>query len=230
MKQIALPITVDVEQTLQNYVVGSNQAVVDHFKLFASHPNRSPVPTYIWGGSGSGKTHLLRAVVHELNTLKQPFGWLDSTHAKHKPQVFDAAGDVILMDDVEQFSPSEQQFAFNCFVNALTPTAGLQRWVVASGSLPPQDLKLREDLRTRLGWGHVFHLQTLSEQGCREVLKRHSTELGISLPVELEDYILSRFSRDLSTLIRLLKELDAFALQSKRPATIPLLKAMLDES
>jgi len=229
MKQIALPITVNVEQTLENYVVGSNQAVIDHFKLFASHPNRSPVPTYIWGESGSGKTHLLKAIGKELRGLNQHFAWLDANPSKSNPQVFDIAWDVILMDDVEQFSASEQQFAFNCFVNALTPTSGLQRWVVASGSLPPQDLKLREDLRTRLGWGHVFHLQTLSETGCREVLKRHSHELGISLSVELEDYILSRFSRDLSTLIRLLKELDAFALQSKRPPTIPLLKDMLDE-
>jgi len=230
MKQIALPITVSVEQTLGNYVVGANQAVIDHFKLFASHPNRSPVPTYIWGGSGSGKTHLLRAIAEELKALKQPFGWLDASHSQSNPKVFDPAWDAILMDDVEQFSPSEQHFAFNCFVNALTPAAGLQRWVVASGSLPPQDLKLREDLRTRLGWGHVFHLQSLSEQGCREVLKRHSRDLGITLPSELEDYILSRFSRDLSSLTRLLDELDAYALQSKRPPTIPLLKSMLNEN
>ena len=230
MKQIALPITVDVEQTLQNYVVGANQAVIDHFKLFASHPNRSPVPTYIWGESGSGKTHLLRAIGLELMALKQPFGWLDATHPQNNPKVFDPAWDAVLMDDVEQFTASQQHFAFNCFVNALTPTAGLQRWVVASGSLPPQDLKLREDLRTRLGWGHVFHLQTLVEQDCREVLQRHSRDLGLSLPGELEDYILSRFSRDLSTLIRLLNELDAYALQSKRPPTIPLLKDMLNES
>ena len=206
MKQIALPITVSVEQTLDNYVVGANQAVIDHFKLFASHPNRSPVPTYIWGESGCGKTHLLRAIGEVLKALNQPFGWF------------------------EQFSASEQHLAFNCFVNALTPSVGLQRWVVAAGSLPPQDLKLREDLRTRLGWGHVFHLQALSEKDCREVLKRHSRDLGISLPVELEDYILSRFSRDLSSLTKLLNELDAYALQSKRPPTVPLLKLMLNEN
>ena len=229
MKQIALPITVDVEQTLQNYVVGSNQAVIEHFKLFATHPNRSPVPTYIWGEQGSGKTHLLNAIGKELKALNQSFGWLGATQDQSKPKVFDPAWDAVLMDDVQEFSPSEQQFAFNCFVNALTPTVGLQRWVVATGSLPPQDLKLREDLRTRLGWGHVFHLQTLDEQGSREVLNRHSRDLGIHLPLELEDYILSRFSRDLSTLIRLLKGLDAYALQTKRPPTIPLLKAMLDE-
>ena len=230
MKQIALPITVSVEQTLDNYVVGANQAVIDHFKLFASHPNRSPVPTYIWGESGCGKTHLLRAIGEVLKALNQPFGWLDANHPQSNPKVFDPIWDVILMDNVEQFSASEQHLAFNCFVNALTPSVGLQRWVVATGSLPPQDLKLREDLRTRLGWGHVFHLQALSEKDCREVLKRHSRDLGISLPVELEDYILSRFSRDLSSLTKLLNELDAYALQSKRPPTVPLLKLMLNEN
>jgi len=230
MKQIALPITVNVEQTLHNYVIGDNQAVLEHLKLFASHPNRSPVPTYIWGDSGSGKTHLLKAIGRALAGLGQRYGWLDCTQVPQTPKAFDPAWDAILMDDVDQFSASQQQLAFNCFVNALTPSAGLQRWVVASGTLPPQDLKLREDLRTRLGWGHVFHLKTLGELGCRDVLKRHSKDLGINLPSELEDYILNRFSRDLSTLTRLLNELDAYALQSKRPPTIPLLKAMLNES
>ncbi len=229
MKQIALPIAVSVEQTLDSFVLGQNQAIIEHLSLFAKHPNRSPVPTYIWGDSGSGKTHLLKAISLELEKLQQPCGWIEARVIDKSPRVFNSAWEVILMDDVDQFSASHQQFAFNCFVNALTPTSGLQRWVVATGSLPPKELKLREDLRTRLGWGHVFNLLPLNEQGCRLVLQKHASELGLKLGLDLEDYILSRFSRDLGTLIRLLKELDAYALQTKRAVTIPLFKSMLDQ-
>lgn len=229
MKQIALPISVRVQETLERFVQGPNQAVIDHISLFAKHPNRSPVPTYIWGGRAVGKTHLLKAIAHELRKLNQPYGWIEPTQNSTTVRVFDQAWEVILMDDVDQFNASHQQFAFNCFVNALTPTSGLQRWVVATGNCPPNDLKLREDLRTRLGWGHVFHLEPLNEQDCRKVLQNHANELGLKVGLDLEDYILSRFTRDLNSLINLLDELDAYALQRKRAVTIPLLKSMLEE-
>lgn len=230
MKQIALPISVHVDQTLESFEPGRNADVIEHLKLFATHPNRSPVPTYIWGPSGSGKTHLLRAVAAELRVLGQAFGWLDTGFATERAQSFDPSWEVILMDDVDQYGASQQQFAFNCFVNALTPSAGLQRWIFAAGALPPQDLRMREDLRTRMGWGHVFQLSPLSDEGAREVLKQRARDLGLALTLELEDYILSRFSRDLGHLTQLLHTLDAYCLQAKRAPTIPILKAMLDHS
>jgi DnaA family protein len=124
----------------------------------------------------------------------------------------------------------QQHAAFNWFVHAATPGSARQPWVLAAGLLPPQDLPLREDLRTRLGWGHVFHLQVLGENERRAVLVRHAHALGMTLNTDLLDYLLSRFSRDLGHLIDLLHRLDAFALQTQRPLTIPLLRAMLDES
>ena len=47
---------------------------------------------------------------------------------------------------------------------------GLQ-WA-AAGRLPPVDLPLRDDLRTRLAWGHVFALQSLGEGETRAALRR----------------------------------------------------------
>jgi DnaA family protein len=88
---------------------------------------------------------------------------------------------------------------------------------------------LREDLRTRMGWGHVFQLHLLDDDQRREVLVRHAQALGMSLNTDLLDYLLSRFSRDLGHLMDLLQRLDHYALQTQRPLTIPLLRAMLDE-
>ena len=97
-------------------------------------------------------------------------------------------------------------------------------------SLPPADLPLREDLRTRLGWGHVFELQVPTEAERRAVLRRAADARGLFLPDEVMDFILARFSRDLGNLIALLDRLDAYALQTKRAVTIPLLKEMLQDS
>ena len=95
---------------------------------------------------------------------------------------------------------------------------------------PPADLPLREDLRTRLGWGHVFELQVPTEAERRAVLRRAADARGLFLPDEVMDFILARFSRDLGNLIALLDRLDAYALQTKRAVTIPLLKEMLQDS
>ena len=101
--------------------------------------------------------------------------------------------------------------------------------VVAAGRLPPVDLPVREDLRTRLGWGHVFALQPLAESEARAALRREADRRGIFLSDEVMDYLLTRFERDLKHLMRLLDRLDRFALAQQRGVTVPLLKAMLAE-
>jgi len=79
---------------------------------------------------------------------------------------------------------TQQQAAFNWFVNAQTH----QIAVLAAGSLPPADLQLRDDLRTRLGWGHVFALQALDEPQRRAVLRERAKARGIALSDEVMDF------------------------------------------
>ena len=228
MRQIALDIGVDVGPTLSNFEPAHNAAALEHLQLWLAGDTRSPVPTYLWGEQGSGKSHLLAAVAQAITSQGHSVGWLDATISE--PSAFDIQWDVVLMDDVQSYSAVQQHAAFNWFVHAATPGSARQPWVLAAGLLPPQDLPLREDLRTRLGWGHVFHLQVLGENERRAVLVRHAQAQGMTLNTDLLDYLLSRFSRDLGHLIDLLHRLDAFALQTQRPLTIPLLRAMLDES
>jgi DnaA family protein len=89
------------------------------------------------------------------------------------------------------------------------------------------DLELREDLRTRLGWGPTFALQPLSEQEVRAALRREADRRGIALSDEVMDYLLTRFARNLKHLMGLLDRLDEFALSTKRAVTVPLLRQML---
>jgi DnaA family protein len=145
-----------------------------------------------------------------------------------EPPAFDETWRVVIMDDVHLYTAVQQHAAFNWFVNATTPNDGQQRWVLAAGSMPPSDLALREDLRTRLGWGHIFQLQVLSETERRAVLRQQADDRGVFLSDEVMDFMLNRFSRDLSSLIQLLDQLDGYALQTQRAITIPLIKAMLD--
>ena len=185
MKQMALDIGLATGPTLGSFFAGPNEAVLRHLELWvgekSSASTRSPVPTYLWGSEGSGKTHLLKAVQDALREQGASVGWLDATLLE--PPEFNESWAAILLDDVHRYNPVQQQAAFNWFVNAQS----LQRWVLGTGALPPADLPLRDDLRTRLGWGHVFQLQVLSEPERRAVLRQSADARGVFLGDEVMD-------------------------------------------
>lgn len=223
MQQLALDIGLASGPTLANFFAGPNEAVLQHLQLWAGSPTRSPVPTYLWGPEASGKTHLLEAVRGALRAQGASVGWLSPE--VHEPPEFDESWAAILMDNVQRYSAVQQHAAFNWFVNA----QGLQRWVLGAGTLPPADLPLRDDLRSRLGWGHVYQLHLLSEAERRAVLRQQADARGVFLSDEVMDFMLRRFSRDLGSLTQLLDKLDGYALQTQRAITIPLIKAMLEQ-
>ena len=226
MKQLALDIGLAPLPTLDNFVGAGNEAALAHLRLWVPNPLRSPVPTFLWGESGSGKTHLLRAVREALREQGSRVGWMDA--ATLDPPEYDEHWDAVLLDDTHLYTATQQAMAFNWFVNAVSPASGSQRWVLAAGNLPPADLPLRDDLRSRLGWGHVFQLQLLNEAERRAVLRQEADARGVFLGDDVMDYMLNRFSRDLGSLMLLLDQLDAFALRTQRAITIPLLKTMLE--
>lgn len=226
MRQMALDIGMAPVPTLANFVAAGNEGALEHLRLWAGNPLRSPVPTFLWGDSGSGKTHLLRAVREALREHGARVGWMDA--GTLQPDEFDDAWEAVLLDDAHLYTAAQQAAAFNWFVNAQTPAQGRARWVLAAADRPPADLQLREDLRTRLGWGHVFHLVALGEAERRSVLRRAADERGVFLGDEVMDFMLNRFSRDLSSLMMLLDQLDGYALRTQRAITIPLIKSMLE--
>lgn len=225
MKQLVLDMGLATDPGLHNFCPGPNAEALAHLKLWLGDGSlvpRSPVPTYLWGDSGSGKTHLLKAIHIGLHTQGASVGWLDSR--MFEPPEFEENWAAVLMDDVHAFDVAQQQTAFQWFVNAQTQ----QMAVLAAGALPPADLKLRDDLRTRLGWGHVFALQPLSEAQRRTVLRCAADARGLNLSDEVMDFMQNRFSRDLGSLMELLDLMDGYAMQMRRAITIPLIKTMME--
>jgi len=219
MKQIPLGLTPDPAQRFDSFVAGANAAVLEHLRALAL----PAAPVYLWGPPGSGKTHLLRAMVAEREQHGERAAWFAASDAT--PWQLDEAWSLIVFDDCERYDALQQQAAFSLFVQA--STIGLQ--IAAAGCVPPVDLPVREDLRTRLGWGHVFALQPLAEDHVRAVLRREADRRGVFLSDDVMGYLLTRFARDLKHLMALLDRLDGFALSQQRAVTVPLLKRMLSE-
>ena len=181
------------------------------------------MPLYLWGPAGSGKTHLLAALAARCQEQGTHVGWFDAADAL--PWTLQPDWALVVVDRCDQLDEAHQQAAFALFVEA---TAQGVQWA-AAGRLPPVDLPLRDDLRSRLGWGPVFALQPLDEAHTRAALRREADRRGIWLSDEVMGFLLTRFERDMGNLMRLLDRLDDFALAERRAVTVPLLKKMLAE-
>ena len=220
MRQIPLDIGLTVEPSFDTFVAGAsagNAAAVSH--LLSLRPGAAPA--YLWGPAGSGKTHLMRALVARQQALGQRCGWFNPGDAV--PWRIDPGWSLVVIDDADRLDASAQQAAFALLIDALEQPL----LVAAAGRLPPVDLPLRDDLRTRLAWGHVFALEPLSEAETRSALRQEADRRGIFLPDEVMDYLLTRFARDLKNLMHQLDRLDHFAMTERRAVTLPLLRAML---
>ncbi|MCY7316589.1 MAG: DnaA regulatory inactivator Hda [Rubrivivax sp.] len=219
MKQIPLPIGPNARPAFDDFEPGANRAALAHMQNLVI----PATPVYLWGGAGCGKTHLLQALALRCDAAGQGVGWFDA--ADRLPWALPPDGSLVVLDRCEALDVPAQHAAFALFEEAAAH--GVQ-WV-AAGRLPPVDLPLRDDLQTRLAWGHVFALQPLADADTQAVLRREAERRGILLSDELMDYLLTHFERDLAHLMSLLDRLDGYGLAHGRRITVPLVRQMLLE-
>lgn len=200
MRQLPLAISPAVEPSLDNYVPGANAEALERVRALAAGTLQEAI-VYLWGEPGSGRTHLLRAA------------------AQANPAL-------VIADDVETLDPDGQQRLFSA-INAARDGAGA---VLAAGAAPPARLALREDLRTRLGWGLVYQLKPLTDAEKAVHLRHEAARRGMRLTDEVVGYLLSHLPRDLSSLNAVLDRLDRHSLARQRAVTLPLVREALSNN
>lgn len=218
MRQLILDLIPDHPPTLENFAVGGNADALTALAAWLSAENRETC-LFLWGESGAGKTHLLRACGAESADT-----YVD---AATDPDLSTLNADMpfIAVDNVEALSSAGQISLFNHF-NRLRAIGGR---LIAAAEAPPLQMTqtLREDLRTRLGSGLIFRLRPLSDAEKIATLNAQATQRGMRLSPEALDYVLARAPRDMRSLSAFLAALDRYSLEHKRPLTMPLLREVL---
>lgn len=215
MKQLLLDLAPG-KPTLSSFVTGSNGEVLQAIRDLAGSGSREST-VYLWGEEGCGKSHLLRACCEEVRK--------DSRYVACRADTrFEFDSGFVAVDDVENLDEAGQIGLFH-LCNRLKEAGGI---LLASGNAPPSRLKLRADLATRLGWGLVFQVHALDDGEKREALKAHARMLGFEIPVEVLDYLMHHFRRDLHSLVKAIDALDIHSRESKRAITIPFLKEIME--
>jgi DnaA family protein len=84
------------------------------------------------------------------------------------------------------------------------------------------------DLKSRLKWATGFQLRLLDDTQKIALLQFKANRLGLTLSLDVANFLLARCSRNLADLSALLSDLDVQALSSKRRLTIPWIKSILN--
>lgn len=225
VKQLVLELIPAPEPSFDNFVVGANQEARN--ALLDVVLQRPPAAVlYLWGVSGSGKSHSLYAVA---SSLKQSIVTATSLAAHRNDALSDAQMEtpIIVVDDVERLDDAAQVALFNA-INQRAQQDG--SCVVVAGHAAPRDLPLRPELASRLGSGLSFQLHPLTDSEKAAALNAHATSRGFSLREEVTSYLLRHSRRDMTSLIAMLDALDQYSLETGREITLPLLKQISQPS
>ncbi len=208
MRQLVLEISPPPEPTFAGFVTGANAELINSLLELAAGGLAESI-VYLWGGRGSGRSHLLGAT---LRAAQLP-------------------GRLVIADDVDALDAQGQIMLFNRINEVREASAargaGGAGAVLAAGSVPPAQLALRDDLKSRLAWGLVYQVKPLTDDEKAACLRDAAARRGMRIPDEVVTYLLTHVRRDLPSLIAILAHLDTYSLSCQRPITLPLVREAL---
>ena len=84
------------------------------------------------------------------------------------------------------------------------------------------------DLRSRLAWGVIYHVNQLDDGGREEAVRLRAEERGLTLSNQALQFLLHHSERDLKSLMSLLARLDARSLQEQKRLSVAMVKRELN--
>jgi DnaA family protein len=224
VEQLVFELAVPEPPSFANFLAGRNAELVDALSAFVTGGPETGM--LIWGGPGVGKTHLARAAI----ALAEERG-LGTRMFAHPREIDDealasvraSAEQVIAIDGIDLADEAAAGRLFTLYNEIKDRQARL----IATSRTPLAALSLREDLRTRLGWGLVYELLAIEDDAKPAALAVYAKARGIVLSDDVIEYLLRHGRRDMPSLLATLAALDRQSLAAKRPITVPLLKSWL---
>ena len=212
--------------TFENFVIGeSNRMAYSMAVAVAEEPGRPMLnPLFIYGRSGLGKTHLMRAIQNYVHDTRPDMrtvyvdsadflsGYVEATvaHDKQKSSYRNFKNkyqnaDILLIDDIQYLQGKEQtlDIVFQIF-NRMVDEG---KQVVLSADRAPKNITMDERYQSRFNSGGTFDIQPPEVEtklgiikSFVEEYKESSSFRNFDLPEEVERYIAENSSSNIREL------------------------------
>jgi len=219
--QLPLQLSLRQSSTFANFSPGHNRELLDLLMKSAGAPVARVL--FIWGETGSGKTHLLEALCH---AVAGAGAYVPLAQPELTPALLEGleAQRFVCLDDVQAVAGDA---AWETALFQLYERMGGESLLIATADASPRHLALRlPDLATRLAAGPIYQVHALDDNAKRAVLRERARGRGLTLSEEAASYLLARHPRDMHALMALLERIDQAALAQQLAITIPFRRGL----
>lgn len=227
--QLPLPFELRDDYQLNSFVRGGNAELCARL-LALGTSGRAGETLWVHGAAGSGKTHLLQAIVAGLSAEGARIAYLPASQlpVEHVPAMLEGSQNysVLIIDDVDIWLGV--QTLETELVRIYQERRHAELHLVLSAKGAPLDYTMAlPDWQSRARGAQVFRLEELNDAGKLEVLVARAERLGLSLSDTAGTYLLRHGPRGLPQMLAVLTEANQLALSEQRQLTLPLLKKTL---
>jgi len=186
------------------------------------------IQLYLWGESGTGKSHLLTAACDIYTRQGYRIAYLPGEMVNYSGSLQGMEYvDLLCIDDLQRLDHAAEVDLFHLINRCRAADTRL----ILSADRSVEELGIAlPDLQTRLAWGLVFQLRPLGEQGLREAFRKEIELRSLQASDEVLGYVLRRFPRRMNILKEMVDTLDKISLLEQRRITIPFIKTVFDEA
>ncbi len=228
-QQISLDIGLKDNSSFASFYKKGNEQLIADIEGFIADEQLKIL--YVWGGAGSGKTHLLHAIQNQESEKGSVVYYLPLSNVKNYPvAALDGleSAKLICLDELEYVAGvSQWEEAIFHLLNR-TWANGNRIVIAANGNVHDIGIKL-PDLQSRLQWGLNCKVNSLDDNGKQGCLKYRAMLRGFDLSDEVCSFLIKRLPRDMGKMFQFLELIDKQSLVEKRKVTIPFVKTLFEK-
>lgn len=232
MSQLTLSVQLPDDETFASFKSESNQMVVQqltHFLDQVTVNNKQVHSLFLFGLTGVGKSHLLHSSCAYADTLGISSLCLSfSELTQLSVDVLDGLEniDLVCLDDIQLIAGDKkwQQGVFDLYNRMVEQN----KCLIITGDQSVMNLNISlPDLVSRLSWGLTEQIKPLSDEEKSFALQYRAQQRGLYISDEVASFLINRLSRDMTSLIAALEQLDQASIREQRRITIPFIKDVL---